>query len=167
MSFDVEDLQERGFSGFIPVRDLDSEPRVVPTTRGVYNVVRPTADRQRFLDLNPGSWFKGNDPTVSTTDLEKEWVPGAETLYIGSGANLRDRIGLLAEFSRAGRSRSVFHYGGRLLWQLADGQDLLVAWRAEPSGIGSTERDLVIEFKEIYGRYPFANLRMPPVRKDD
>lgn len=166
MNFDVADLQMRGFFGFVPVRDLDSKPRAVPVTRGVYVVIRPTVDLPSFLDLNPGSWFKGTDPTVAASDLEKEWVPGAETLYVGSGSNLQDRIGLLVEFSRAGRSRSVFHYGGRLLWQLADGQDLLVAWRTAPAGIGSTEQDLVIEFKDIYGRYPFANLRMPPVRRD-
>jgi len=148
------------------VRDLDSEPRLVPSTPGVYVVVRPNADPPAFLDRNPGSWFKGKDPTVVVGTLEREWVPEAETLYIGSGANLRDRIGLLVEFSRAGRSRSVFHRGGRLLWQLRDGQELLVAWREEPAGIGSKERDLVIEFTEVYGRYPFANLRLPPIRDD-
>jgi hypothetical protein len=166
MRFDVEDLEESGFSGFIPVRDLTSDPRAVPATRGVYVVVRPTAELPIFLHLNPGSWFKGKDPTVPVSVLEKEWVPGAKTLYVGSGANLRERIGLLVEFSRAGRSASVFHYGGRLLWQIANGQDLLVAWRTAPIGIGSIERDLVIEFKEIYGEYPFANLRMPPVRQN-
>ena len=98
--------------------------------------------------------------------MTDEWVPGAEVLYIGSGDSLRDRVGLLIEFSDAGRSKSVFHWGGRLLWQLRDGQELLVAWRAEPAGIASRERDMVIEFTEVYGRYPFANLRLPPVRDD-
>jgi len=163
-AFDLQDLQDRGFSGFVPVRDLDPDPRTVPSATGVYVVVRQSPSPPRFLDQSPGSWFKHKDPTVPVSELEKNWIPGAETLYIGSGTDLRDRIGLLVEFSRAGRNKSVFHWGGRLLWQLADGQDLLVAWRIGPDGIGSTERDLVDEFKDAHGGYPFANLRRPPVR---
>ena len=59
----------------------------------------------------------------------------------------------------------MFHRGGRLLWQLTDAQDLLVAWRVEPDSIGMIERDLVDEFEKTYCRYPFANLRRPAIRR--
>ena len=165
-AFDAQKLRDRGFEGFIRVADLGPEPQAVPTAPGVYVVARVSDEPPRFLDSSPGSWFKGKDPTVPVGRLEEEWVDGPQTLYVGSGVNLQDRIGLLVEFSRAGPTRSVFHWGGRLLWQLVDGQDLQVAWREEPEGIGSIERDLVDEFKDTYGRFPFANLKRPPVRDD-
>lgn len=162
--FDITDLRSRGFEGFIRVRDLMPYLHQVSASLGVYVVVRPLAGLPKFLDASPASWFKREDPTVPVGRLQAEWVPDAQTLYIGSAANLRERIGLLVEFSRAGPERSVFHRGGRLLWQLADAQDLLVAWRVEPKGIGTVERDLVDEFAGIYGRYPFGNLKRPPIR---
>ena len=146
------------------VRDLDAESREVPSTPGLYVVGRESMSLPTFVAVSPASWFKREDPTVPLARLEQEWVSGAQTLYIGSGLDLRSRVGLLVEFSRAGRARSVFHRGGRLLWQLADAQELLIGWRMEPDGIGTTERDLVDEFKEVYGQFPFANLRRPPVR---
>lgn len=164
-SFDIADLRSRGFEGFIRVHDFTPDPQQVPTSPGVYAVVRPSADPPKFLDASPASWFKREDPTVALERLQAEFVPGVQTLYIGSAANLRERIGLLVEFSRAGPEKSVFHRGGRLLWQIEDAQDLLVAWRVEPEGIGTVERDLVDEFEDIYGRYPFGNLKRPPIRE--
>jgi hypothetical protein len=163
-AYDVLELRDRGFEGFVRVADLGPEPEAVPTSPGVYVVARVTDKQPTFVDRSPGSWFKGKDPTVPVSRLREEWVDGAQTLYIGSGVHLRDRIGLLVEFSNAGPTRSVFHWGGRLLWQLIDSQDLQVAWREEPEGIGSVERDLVHEFKRAFGRLPFANLRRPPIR---
>ena len=119
-AFDVQELRDRGFEGFIRVADLGPEPEAVPISPGVYVVARVSDEPPRFLDSNPGSWFKHKNPTVPVGRLEVEWVDEAQTLYIGSGANLQDRIGLLVEFSRAEPTRSVFHWGGRLLWQLVD-----------------------------------------------
>lgn len=129
--FRITDLRARGFEGFHTVRSLGRSAAVVPAKPGVYVVVRPATSEPEFLARSPGSWFKGKDPTVLGSRLETEWVPGAETLYIGSGGDLHGRVGLLVKFSNAGPSVSVFHWGGRLLWQLADGQDLLVAWKSE------------------------------------
>jgi hypothetical protein len=56
------------------------------------------------------------------------------------------------------RGESVRHYGGRLLWQLENCQELLVAWKVEPYS-GALEYDLLEEFIEAYGRLPFANLK--------
>jgi hypothetical protein len=163
-SFDASDLRQRGFDGFVTVADLREEITQVPSLQGVYAALRNADASPTFLERSPASWFKGKDPTVSQVELTRQWVPGAQTLYIGSADNLRGRLGLLIEFSDAGRTRSVFHWGGRLLWQLADSDGLVVAWRVESKGIGSIERDLVTEFKDTFDRLPFANLRLPPVR---
>lgn len=163
-AFDIPDLKDRGFVGFLPVHGIRVNHRRVPSRPGVYVVARENQFAPLFLDRSPASWFKA-DPTVPESVLRAEWVEGAQTLYIGSGIDLQDRVGLLVEFSLAGEARSVFHRGGRLLWQLADSQDLLVAWRVEPDGLGTVERDLVVEFKAVYGRFPFANLKLPPVRR--
>lgn len=164
-SFDVADLKQRGFDGFVTVAGLRQDTTQVPTNQGVYAVVRHSDSPPVFLEQSPASWFKGKDPTVSQAELSKQWVPGARTLYVGSGDSLRARLDLLIQFSDAGRARSVFHWGGRLLWQLGDSEDLLVAWRVESGGIGPIERDLVIEFRDGFDALPFANLRLPPVRR--
>jgi hypothetical protein len=153
--FDIADLRGRGFVGFVPVARLTAEP---PWESGVYAVVREATDAPRFLDRSPAAWFKHRDPTVSIERLEAEWVAGAQTLYLGKASSLSERIGLLVEFSNAGRDRSVFHQGGRLLWQLADGQELLVVWKVEPE-YEDVEADLIDEFVDAHGRLPFANLR--------
>lgn len=163
-AFYLPDLRARGFRGFVRVRDLYLNRRLPLSTPGVYVVVRESPAPPSFLPVSPASWFKGRDPSVPIALLEQEWVPDAHSLYIGSGCDLQDRIGLLLDFSKAGRVRSVFHWGGRLLWQLADSDDLVVGWREEPRGRSSEERDLTDEFSRSYGRLPFANLKRPPVR---
>lgn len=101
-AFDIADLRSRGFDGFISVRDLGLDPHQLSSSPGVYAVVRVSPDVPTFLDVSPASWFKREDPTVPLGRLQAEWVPGAQTLYIGSATDLRERIGLLVEFSRAG-----------------------------------------------------------------
>lgn len=55
--------------------------------------------------------------------------------------------------------------GGRSIWQLADSNDLLVAWRAntdERTGARARdiERELIADFKLTHGgKRPFANVR--------
>jgi hypothetical protein len=164
-AFTLDDLRRRGFVGFDSVRELTEGVGDLPATPGVYAVVRVTATGPRFLADSPASWFKGKDPTVTVERLNDEWVAGAQTVYIGSGCNLAQRVGLLIAFSNAGATTSIFHWGGRLLWQLEDSQDLLVGWMSEPTGLSSTERDLVDEFVTRFGRMPYANLKRPPIRE--
>lgn len=153
--FDIADLRRRGFAGFVPVKHLTDQP---PRDSGVYAVVREATEAPTFLDRSPASWFKGKDPTVAIARLEAEWVPDAQTLYLGSSASLSKRIALMVAFSNGGRDLSVFKWGGRLLWQLEDAQELLVAWKVEPDFAG-VEADLLEEFINVHGRLPFANLR--------
>jgi hypothetical protein len=65
----------------------------------------------------------------------------------------------LQEFADFGRGKPVGHWGGRLLWQLADSQSLVVAWKVlEAAEVDSAEAEYQAEFISIYGRLPFANL---------
>jgi hypothetical protein len=154
-AFDRNDLQRRGFVGYAPISTLDPEPPEVPRQSGVYAVVRTEEDVPRFLDRGGGGWFKGKDPTVPPEQLAREWVDGAQTLYLGKADSLRSRVGLLARFARG---EPVFHWGGRLLWQVERCETLLVAWKVEEY-FGALESDLIDEFIEAFGRLPFANLK--------
>jgi hypothetical protein len=128
----------------------------------VYVVLRESTGPPLFLARSPASWFKGKDPTVPVERLKQEWVEGASPLYVGTSSNLRERLAELAEFSQAGRGRSVRHWGGRMLWQVEGSVDFLVAWKpTAPTCYRTTERDLIDEFVDTYGRLPFANLVRP------
>jgi hypothetical protein len=129
--------------------------REVPAAGGVYVVWRVAADQPEFLDANLGGRFKGRDPTVSEDALRANWVDGAEVVYIGKAASLKRRI---ADFERFGRGAPIGHWGGRLIWQLADSVRLRIAWKPTP-GLDPkrVESRLIGEFREIYGKPPFAN----------
>lgn len=85
-------------------------------------------------------------------------MPGAEVLYISKGDSPRRR---LRQYARFGTGEPASLWGGRLIWQLAGADQLLIAWHAL-SGSGSArdaERRLLARFAEVYdGRRPFANL---------
>ena len=79
-------------------------------------------------------------------------------VYIGKADILRRR---LAQFGRFGVGEPVAHRGGRLIWQLADADHLLVAWHEITWGEAARdyERRLLAAFAEMHhGRRPFANL---------
>ena len=128
--FDVQDLHRRGFEGFVAVDRLDGpQPQELPVESGVYVVVRTATGPPAFLERRGSGWWKGKDPTVPLERLEREWVEGAQTLYIAKAKSLRERVGELLEFARGLPKR---HYGGRLLWRVERCEHLLVACRLEP-----------------------------------
>ena len=160
-SFDVTGLRRAGFEGFESVVTLrDTHLAVVPRKPGVYAVVRDKQLRPRFLTKSTAGWFKGLDPSYPTNVVKSNWVEGATVVYLGKAgsevgsATLRSRLTQLLRF---GDGKSVGHRGGRLLWHLADSEDLLVCWRrsADPR---DEEMRLLAEFQRQYGRLPFANM---------
>jgi hypothetical protein len=80
MDWSRDSLTKRGFTGFVLFAELSSAD--VPTTPGVYVVLRPTSAAPTFIEISPAGWFKGKDPSVSVDELQRAWVPGAEVVYL-------------------------------------------------------------------------------------
>lgn len=155
MGFDLT-----GFEGFVRVAELPDAP--VLTGSGVYVVVRPTGEPPVFLPTSPAGWCRGpdRDPALPAAELVDAWVPGEPVLYIGkANAGPSGRRGLrrrLSEYRRHGAGQLARHWGGRMIWQLADSAELLVAWRLadQPRVV---ERSMIAKFTALHGKRPFAN----------
>lgn len=160
-AFTLKSLEDAGFEGFVPFADLfGSGLTDVPSVPGVYVVVREPNIPATFLDANPGGRFKDRDPTELPDVLKAKWIDDCSVLYIGKGDVLRSR---LREYARFGAGERVGHWGGRYIWQLADSDQLLVAWRTTSEGqtARGAEGELVAAFKRRFGRLPFANIADP------
>lgn len=147
-----------GFHGFVPFSELPTSD--VPKGAGVYVVTRPASTPPEFLPESPAGRFKGKDPSVPDCELQASWVPGEPVVYIGKASlGISGRRGLrvrLDEYRRHGIGKPVAHWGGRLIWQLADSAELLVGWRSE-SDARALEKSMLADFVAMYGKRPFAN----------
>ena len=152
--FRRSDLLTIGFQGFVPFASLDL--RMVPATGGVYVLLREDDQPPRFLASSPAGWFKGRNPSLAPADLVDRWIPGAHVVYIGKAStSLRQR---LMAYRRHGQGAPVGHWGGRLVWQVAN-PEYLVAWKVTEDEPREVERRLIAAFVAKYGRRPFANLK--------
>lgn len=162
--FTRDGLSREGFEGWATFADLrEANYSQVPAeTRGVYVILRPSSDHPAYLEESIAGWFKHRDPSVKPEELADNWVPGAVVVYIGKADwrrrnknPLRQR---LKEFARIGAGRAVNHWGGRLIWQLQDSSELLVAWKGTPGEDPKLVEDqLIADFRSAYGKPPFAN----------
>ncbi|MFF4443711.1 hypothetical protein [Streptomyces sp. NPDC001502] len=152
-------LTERGFRGFMPFRELPDGN--VPIGHGIYVVLRTDTSPPLFLPTSPAGHRNGRDPSVTADKLGAAWVDGATVVYIGKAAGRDGLNERLAAYRRQGTGLQAGHWGGRYIWQLADSDALLVAWRpTTEEDAGEAEQDLIDEFKELHGgALPFANLR--------
>jgi hypothetical protein len=147
-------LKAEGFVGWVSFKQMLHQD-VVPSAGGIYVITRSATGQPKFLKANPGGRFKGKDPTVSEEALRDNWVAGAEIVYIGKADELRRRLRQFADF---GAGKPVGHWGGRLIWQLRESKNLLVAWKETPSGSPvRAEAALIAEFRDLYRKPPFAN----------
>lgn len=152
-------LEQHGFEGFRPFAELPVSD--VPAAPGMYVVLRPSAEPPQFLERNPASLLRGRPNTVDVGELERRWVPDASVVYIGKAGPSKQRTlaRRLDEFRRFGAGQdNVAHRGGRLIWQLADSHELLVAWRVHRHHPACEESRLVGEFRRFYGAAPLANM---------
>jgi len=152
-------LTEQGFTGWVSWSECPTALKVIPREAGgVYVVVRHDVGAPTYLQRSPGGHFKGVDPTVPVEHLTANWVDEASVVYIGKAnhSRLRER---LEEYAKFGHGKPIGHRGGRLIWQLTDGQDLLVAWRVLPLDTTPLKEEtrLITEFRASYGKPPFAN----------
>lgn len=152
-------LENNGFQGFFTIRELrNGRIDGVPKVAGVYAVLRELDTPPMFLDKNPGGRFKRKNPTVSKEKLQSNWIDGVHVIYIGKGNQLQRRIQQYLDF---GAGMPIGHWGGRLIWQIENSDDFIIAWKLVE--VGETARNLELklldEFEKIYRRLPFANLR--------
>ena len=154
---DIAQYKEDGFEGFIPVSILRESISILPEEVGVYVVIRKSNSAPQFLEKGTGGFFKGKNPNVSIEVLADNYVADSKTVYIGKATNLRKRVGQLLSF---GAGAAVGHWGGRFLWQLADSDGLIVAWKTTPEcDPRIVEAQMIQDFVSVYGKRPFANLK--------
>lgn len=157
-------LVERGFSGFVSIADLRASGlQPIPDHPGVYAVLRESATDPVFMPRNPGGRFKGKDPTVDISILSARWNSTCHPIYLGKAGTERGKAtlkGRLRAYLDFGAGKPVGHWGGRLTWQLAKTDELVIAWRlTRPEGARALEKSLLAEFAAHAGKLPFANLR--------
>lgn len=154
---EIKELQRNGFNGFISVKNLKSNHKCIPPVGGVYVVIRDTEEAPEFLEKGTGGFFKGKNPNVGIEELEANYVGSSRIMYIGKGNNLKRRIRQLLQFASG---KNIGHWGGRYLWQLADSDNLLIAWKELPTTDDphEVESEMLEDFLNTHGKLPFANL---------
>ena len=158
MTKEIENYRKDGFTGFVPVSKLRSAASLLPDSGGVYIVVRDSDNSPEFLANGTGGFFKGKNPNVGLEELESNYVAGSKVVYIGKATSLKKRVSQLLRF---GAGSAVGQWGGRYLWQLADSDNLLIAWKTTPTTDPRAEEiKMLEEFVSRHGKLPFANLTM-------
>jgi len=147
-----------------PAGVTEARLAAVPNERGGYVVLREGTAQVEFLAASPAGRFTNRGPAVDLERLRAEWIAEAQVLYIGKAGSPSGRATLrtrLRQYLAHGRGEPVGHWGGRLIWQLEDAADLVFCWRATGSEVpGVVERCMLEEFRDQFGRLPFANLRI-------
>ncbi len=158
----IDDISDHGFQGFVPIQKLMNAEGtlIVDNKKGVYFVLRISKEPPKFLEIGTGAIVPGKVTNDPISVLESKWVDGTIVMYIGMAKiSLRKR---LQKYMRFGMGLHSNHHGGRHIWQLADSRELLVCWYVLPWDVDpeTFEKAIISEFKEIYGKYPFANRRL-------
>ena len=164
MNFQKAGLKEYGFDGFVTISYLKvSGCNVIPREKGVYVVAKEDSEPVDFLKTSVGGHFKDQDPTVEISELQAKWVDDAYVVYIGKAGGIESRATLFSridQFIKFGKGKKIGHWGGRYVWQLKDADKLVLAWKSLSDKNPKTEEtNLIEEFRNQYGKRPFANLQ--------
>lgn len=153
MKFDRASLEADGFTGWLTFPETRATG-AVSVEGGVYVVTYAARAPVVFLPQSPARWRDGIDPSVSLAVLAANWID-TEVVYIGKADQLRRRI---SQFRRYGEGRATNHRGGRLIWQLAEPDQLRIAWKETPDRVPvEVETEMLTAFRREYGKPPFAN----------
>lgn len=153
----IEGIEMKKYANFVTLEELKSNLNIVDQLPGIYSVFYK-GKQPNFLEVGTGGHFKGKDPNVTLDVLQEKWLAGVQEIYIGKAYNLRSRLDLCVRF---GQGEPVRHYGGRYIWQIEDQSQLIFAWKAvEDTNPREVKKQLIQEFKELHGSYPFAKLRV-------
>ncbi len=158
----LDEIKKAGFTGFRKMSELFSDASSVPDIRGVYFVLRIAESKPEFLPVGTGGYFKRKKPNISLEVLKANWVENVKVVYIGKAggsdgsATLKSR---LKQYLCFGQGKNIGHYGGRLIWQLKNSNELVVCWKPLPTEEPrAVEAYLIREFALKYKQRPFANL---------
>lgn len=158
----IEEIKREGFVGFKKMSELFSDSSAIPNVKGVYLILNPNFEQSEYLQIGTGGHFKGKNPNVSLEQLKNNWVDNSLVVYIGkaggesSAATLYKR---LKQYISFGQGKKVGHWGGRLIWQLKNSNDLIVCWKPLPNEDPRTIESLLIKsYVSEFEKRPFANL---------
>jgi hypothetical protein len=153
---DIEELKKAGFTGFKKMSELFLDSSMLPDKNGVYLVLNVDNKSADFLNIGTAGHFKGKNPNVSLSELNSNWVENTKVVYIGKATSLKSR---LRQYFSFGQGKNIGHYGGRLIWQIKDSNELVVCWKSLSADPREFEAELIKQFVSTYGRRPFANLK--------
>lgn len=161
MQFTKQSLKDEGFTGFRPMKAL--EINRIPQRQGIFMILCPAGFEPQYLAKSTAGVFKKKNPSLAESALAAEWITDAEVLYIGkAGIGSQGNRGLrrqIQEFVDFGNGKPPGHWDGRLIWQLANPQNLLIAWKELPvEALNASLAEYHAEFALAHGRLPFANL---------
>lgn len=170
MDFDsINSIKANSFKGFTTIGELFIDYSDVDDERGNYLVLYLTDKEPEFVYPGVGGFFKVKDPNVPVSVLQSNWVYGTIVVNIGQAGGIRagkwsevTLHGRIGKYLRFGKGKNVSHKGGRYIWQLKDYKDLVLCWKPWPNKMRDpkeVESQMLQDFKNIYGKLPFANLK--------
>ena len=146
------------FKGFKTIRELKESCSEVPSSNGVYLVLRRNNQQPIFSISSLGGYVKvpNDSPCYSLSYLQEQYVNGTSILYIGKSTNMRSR---LRSYMRFGQGKRASHGGGRAIWQMTDVDDFVICWAETLENSRMVEWRMIQAFKLSHeGKRPFANM---------
>lgn len=169
MGYSITELRDFGFEGFVPFRGWERSDILAAgeqDVEGAYVIARSERDRPEFVEE---CHHKPRGRVRTPEEAASRWIEGVHVLYFGKAplrpANSQRVDGLanrLHEYHVHGFGRGSQHYGGKLIWQLANLDELLVGWkRLLPGESAALESGLIKGFELSHGARPYANTGAP------
>lgn len=146
------------FKGFKTIRELKESCSEVPSSNGVYLVLRRNNQQPIFSISSLGGYVKvpNDSPCYSLSYLQEQYVNGTCILYIGKSTNMRSR---LRSYMRFGQGKRASHGGGRAIWQMTDVDDFVICWAETLENSRMVEWRMIQAFKLSHeGKRPFTNM---------